>query len=69
MAYKGSHNIKEPAPIICEKCEKVFYGKKAFICPDCLRVIASERAKRIGLNKMGNEAYSKKQAERKAGNG
>ena len=65
MTYKGSHNIQEPAPIICENCEKVFMGKYATLCPDCRKEILRERAKRIGLNKLGNEAYSKQQAERK----
>ena len=62
--YKGSHNIKESAQIICEKCGKVFMGKNAFYCPDCRKEMCRERAKRIGLNKLGNEAYSKQQAER-----
>ncbi len=59
--------ITETAPIICAMCEKVFHGKYASFCPDCLKKISSERAKRIGLNKLGNEAYSKQQAERNKG--
>lgn len=55
----------EPAPIICEGCEKVFQGKYAYYCPDCLRKMKSERAKRTNLNKLGNDAYSKQQAELK----
>lgn len=57
--------IKEGTPIICERCEKVFMGKYAFICPECRRKAASDSAKKRNLNKLGNEAYSKKQAERK----
>lgn len=58
--------IKETAPIICERCEKVFMGKYAFICPECRRKAASDSAKKRTLNKLGNEAYSKQQAELKA---
>lgn len=58
--------IKEPAPIICERCEKVFMGKYAFICPECRKKASSKSAKARNLNKLGNEAYSKQQAEIKA---
>ena len=45
------------APVICEHCEKVFMGgAKAFVCPKCRKKIASERAKKINLSKIGNEA-------------
>lgn len=54
--------IKEPAPVICERCEKVFKAKYAFYCPECFRQICSERAKRIGLSKLGTNARWKKGA-------
>lgn len=56
--------IKEPAPIICDRCEKVFMGKYAFICPECRKKAASDSAKKRNLNKIGNAAYSKQQVER-----
>lgn len=56
--------IKEAAPIVCERCEKVFMGKYAFICPECRIKASRESAKRRNLNKLGNDAYSKQQAER-----
>lgn len=59
--------VKETAPVICEQCGKVFQAKYAFICPECHRKIRSETAKRTGLNRIGNEAYSKQQSEIKAG--
>lgn len=48
--------VKEPAPIICERCGVVFHGKYAFYCPRCLKQMRSERAKRIGLSKLGTNA-------------
>lgn len=57
--------IKEVAPIICERCEKVFMGKYAFICPECRRKAASDSAKKRKLNKLGNKAYSKQQSEKR----
>lgn len=53
---------------ICQECEKVFEPKssKAMICPSCHRKRLSEAAKARNLNKLGNDAYSKQQAERKA---
>lgn len=59
--------ITEPAPIICVGCGKVFKGKYAYYCPACLKKMKSERAKRINLNKLGNEAYSKQQKRIKCG--
>ena len=56
--------IKEAEPIVCERCEKVFMGKYAFICPECIKRASRESAKRRNLNKLGNDAYSKQQAER-----
>lgn len=61
--------IKDPMPIICEKCGKVFMGKYAYICFECRRKVASETAKKTNLNKLGNDAYSKQQAKKKAGEG
>lgn len=52
---------------ICDDCGKVFEaGPKAFLCKECRSKRLSEAAKKRGLNKLGNEAYSKQQAERKA---
>lgn len=52
---------------ICEDCEKVFDGgPRAHICPACRRRRLSESAKRRNLSKIGRDAYSKQQAERKA---
>ena len=53
--------------IICNECEKLFQGKYAFLCPECLRKMRSDNAKKIGLNRLGNNAYSKKQAEGRCG--
>ena len=56
--------VKEPAPIICERCEKVFKAKYAFYCPKCLKEMNSERAKRIGLSSLGVKArWGKKREE------
>jgi hypothetical protein len=57
--------IKDPMPIICDRCEKVFMGKYAYICPECRKKVSSETAKKTNLNKLGNEAYSKQQKMRK----
>ena len=47
--------------VICEDCNKVFEGgSKAFFCPDCRKRRRSEAAKKRNLNKIGNDAYSKK---------
>lgn len=56
--------VKEAAPVICEDCGKVFNAKYAFICPKCRRARLSQRAKEKGLNKIGNDAYSKQKNER-----
>lgn len=31
--------VKETAPVICERCGKVFQTKYAFYCPECLKKI------------------------------
>ena len=55
---------------VCEDCGKVFEaGKYQHICRACLRKRLSEQAKRRELNKIGNEAYSKMCAERRANDG
>ena len=56
---------------ICQDCECVFEPKshKAMICPKCHRAILSRCAKERNLNRLGNEAYSKQQALRKASYG
>ena len=52
---------------ICQDCGKVFEGgSRAFFCVDCRKRRLSESAKRISLNKIGNDAYSKQQAIRNA---
>lgn len=53
---------------ICQDCERIFEPKssKGMICPSCHRKRLSEAAKARNLNKLGNDAYSKQQAERKA---
>ena len=51
---------------ICMDCGKVFDGgAKAFFCMDCIKRRLSDAAKIRGLSKLGNEAYSKQQEERK----
>lgn len=55
--------VKEPAPIICERCEKVFKAKYAFYCPKCVNEMRSQRAKRIGLNMLGANARWRKESE------
>lgn len=57
--------VKETAPVMCEQCGKVFQAKYAFICPECHKKRLSKLAKQRGLNKIGNEAYSKQRAELK----
>ena len=51
---------------ICQDCGKIFEPKsnKAFICHACHRKRLSRYAKERNLNKIGNDAYSKQQAER-----
>lgn len=51
--------VKETAPAICESCGKVFNTKYAHYCPDCLKRIASERAKKINLSESGHNARKK----------
>lgn len=70
MAHKGfseyfAQKFPAPAPVICEDCEEVFMGgPNAHFCPKCrlerLRTAVKER----NLNKLGNEAYSRQQAEK-----
>lgn len=55
--------VKEAAPVVCDVCGKVFYAKYAFMCPKCRKEANSERAKNMGLHKLGNEAYSQQRAE------
>lgn len=55
--------VIEPAPIICERCERVFKAKYAFYCPKCIKQMASERAKRIGLSSLGVKARWGKESE------
>ena len=53
---------------ICQECERIFEPKshKAMICPECHRKRLSRYAKERNLNKLGNDAYSKQQAERRS---
>lgn len=49
--------------LICEDCGRVFEGgPKAYFCMECRKRKLSASAKRRNLNKIGNAAYSKKQA-------
>ena len=61
--------IKDPMPIVCARCGKVFMGKNAYICYECRKKVSSENAKKINLNKLGNAAYSKQQAKKNASEG
>lgn len=52
--------------VICEDCGAVFLGgQNAHFCPVCRRIRLSETAKKRNLNKIGNNAYPKQQAETK----
>ena len=55
---------------ICQECECIFETKRstAVFCPECRREILSRCAKERNLNKWGNEAYSKQQAEKRRHN-
>lgn len=59
--------VKEPAPIICEECGKVFKAKYAFYYPKCIKQMNSERAKRIGLSKLGVKARREKPGKEQDG--
>ena len=52
---------------ICTDCGKTYesFGQSHY-CPDCRKRRNSERAKRTGLCKIGNKAYSDQQKMRKA---
>ena len=56
---------------ICQDCERIFEPKshKGMICPECHRKRLSRYAKERNLNKLGNDAYSKQQAIRRAEDG
>lgn len=52
---------------ICEDCNAVYEGgPRSFLCPRCRKKRLSDEAKRRNLNKLGNDAYSKQRAEKKA---
>lgn len=53
---------------LCQDCGKVFEPKssKGMICPSCHRKRLSQYAKERNLSKLGRDAYSKQQAQRKA---
>lgn len=53
------------APVICEDCEKAFYGgPNAYFCPECrakrIGLAARKNAKKRALNKLGSDAKSGK---------
>lgn len=51
---------------ICNDCGLVYEGGPySHYCPECRRRRLSEAAKARNLNKLGNEAYSKKQNTKK----
>ena len=52
--------VNQTSPAVCEICGNVFQTKYAFICPKCRKQIVSERAKKINLSKIGNEARWKR---------
>jgi predicted RNA-binding Zn-ribbon protein involved in translation (DUF1610 family) len=56
---------------ICQDCGCIFEPKsqKGMICPKCHRQRLSRYAKERELNKLGNVAYSKQQANRRAEDG
>lgn len=70
-ARKQQREVQKMAKEICQDCECVFEAKsnRAKICPKCHRKRLSQCAKVRNLNKLGNDAYSKQQAERRANNG
>lgn len=48
---------------ICEDCEGIYIGGPySHFCPDCRRKRLSNAAKKRGLNKIGNDAYSEQRA-------
>lgn len=53
---------------LCQDCGRVFEPKssKGMICLECHRKRLSRYAKERKLSKLGNDAYSKQQARRKA---
>ena len=52
---------------ICTDCGNIFdAGPYSFLCKSCRRIRLSETAKARNLNKLGNDAYSKQQAQLKA---
>lgn len=55
---------------ICQECDRIFETKsnKGMICPECHKKILSRCAKERNLNKLGNEAYSKQQEEKRRHN-
>lgn len=56
------NNETGKAPVICEECERVFYGGvNAYICPDCRKKRASELAKKRNLSAIGCAARKKKE--------
>jgi hypothetical protein len=64
---------RKMAKEICEDCGRVFEaGPYSFFCPECrkrrISKASSERAKRIGLSRMGVEArWGKKKEAQKDG--
>lgn len=52
---------------ICIDCGRVYLGgENSHYCPQCFKKVLSKHAKELNLNKLGNEAYSKLCAERRA---
>lgn len=52
---------------LCQDCGCVYEPKssRGLICPKCHRKRLSQYAKARNLNKLGNDAYSEQQAQRK----
>lgn len=54
-------NEVKKAPVICEGCERVFYGGvNAYFCPECRKKKLSELAKKRDLSGIGRAAQRKK---------
>lgn len=53
----------------CDGCGCVISGRKRHYCPECVKRIQSETAKKRNLNKQGNDAYSAQQKRKKEDHG
>ena len=52
---------KNLAPVICDRCEKVFMGGPyTYLCPECRKQLLSENARKHQLSQKGIEARLKR---------